>query len=143
MANEITGKTGLATLLSGTNTHTLNITGWSVDPTALEHRTDNTGGSGYSDRVTSILDCKFTINANIDAGDNLFDSPPAIIAGATLSTVKLYYQGTNSGYFSFPSAKVLGVPVESKVDDLTKWTINCANKGTFSYPTGTFTASVS
>jgi hypothetical protein len=141
MANEITGKTGLATVAQGTNTHTLNITGWSVTPNAMEHRTDNTGGNGYSDRVTSILDCKFTINANIDSQDNLFDTP-TIVAGANLIGLKLYLQGTNSGFFSIPLAKVTETPIESKVDDLTKWTITGANKGTFSYPTGTFTASV-
>jgi hypothetical protein len=143
MANEITGKTGCAVIGNGTNTATLNITGWSVDPNAMEHRTDNTGGNGFSDRVTSIRDCKFTITANYDAVANIFDGPPAVREGTTLSGVKLYLQGTNGAYWDFPVAKVLGIPMESKVDDLTKYTLNCANKGTFTAPSGTMTASVS
>lgn len=143
MANELTGKTGSCTITSGTNPATvLNITGWSVDPKATEHRTDNTGGSGFSDRITGIRDCTFTIEANYDAAANLFDDSPGIREGSTITTVKLYLQGTNNAYWSFPSAKVLGIPMTSKVDDLTKYTINCANKGTFSAPTGTFTASL-
>ena len=142
MANEVTGKTGLVTVANGTTTTTLNVTGWSVSPSAMEHRTDNTGGSGFSDRISSIIDCKFTVEANYDSVANVFVGPPVITAGATLTDVKLYMQGTNSGYFYFPSAKVLEVPLASKVDDLTKYTINGANKGTFSYPTGTFTASL-
>lgn len=134
---EFTGKEGSAMVGSTV----LEITGWSASPVASEHRTDDTGTAGYSDRVTGIRDCKFTIEINIDLATNLFDTP-AIVPGATLSSVKLFYQGTTGAHFDFPSAKVLETPVTSKVDDLTKMTITCANKGAFTMPTGTAVANV-
>jgi hypothetical protein len=127
---------------TGTNTQTLCINGWEVNPDAAEHRTDNTCDGGYSSRITGIHNCTFTITLPFDSTSNPLDSPPNLKYGQQINGVKLFLNGTASAFWSFPTARVTATPMASRVGDLTTITINGANNGTFSAPAGTFSASL-
>lgn len=138
------GALGSAQSVSGTNsavTHA--IDGWEVNPDAAEHRSDNTGDAGYSNRITGIHNCTFTITLSFDASSNPLDQPVNFKSGQDLNAVKLFLNGTSGAFWLFPTARVLATPMASRVGDgPTKITVNLGNKGTFSTPTGTFSASL-
>ena len=117
--------------------------GWTVDPQAAESRTDNTSDNGYSNRIVNMKDCKFTLEFDWDVSENLMSATPNLAIGTVLTNVKLFLDeaGSSTCYWSFPSAIVLSTPMQSKVGDTIKWTVNCANKGAFSPPSGTFVPS--
>jgi hypothetical protein len=130
-----TGNDGDATF-NGTE---LYITGWSVDNEAEEHDTTNTGGSGYGDLITGTKRLTATVDLNWDASINPMDNPPNLVAGATITTTKLYLDGKSSPYWLLPSAKVTRVNATSRVGSVTTFSVTIRSKGTFTPPTGTFT----
>lgn len=113
--------------------------GWNIDNDGEEKRTDSTAGNGYSDREVTMRDLKATIDGDWDASQNLLDDPPKFVVGQILTNVKLFLNGSTSPFWSLPSAIVLKVGNNAQVGDIVKYTINIANKGAFSPPTGTFT----
>lgn len=117
--------------------------GWSIDPTAAEHRTDNTCDNGFSSRITGILDCTFSISQDWDADNNPMDDPPGLYAGAVLADVNLILDSaaTTPPKWFFTEAVVLGTPMTNMVDALCHVDFNCANNGPFTRPTGSFTPS--
>jgi hypothetical protein len=139
MADFFTGISGFAYV--GTASSRVNVTGWEVSPEAAEHRTDDTASNGYATRILGIRNCTFSMTCNFDAANNYLESPESLGIGQTVNQVKLYLNGTAGTFWSFPTARVISTPMSSRVGDVTTVTINCANDGTFTAPTGTFTAS--
>jgi hypothetical protein len=133
--NYYTGKLGKVTV----NATDINVQGWSVDPTVDEHDVTSTRTGGYGGVIAGIKRLKFTVTLNWDAAANPLDNPPNLGAGSVVSTIKLYLNDTTSPFWSIPSAVVTGTPMEVKVNDDVKITINCTADGTFSKPTGNFT----
>jgi hypothetical protein len=114
--------------------------GWSIDPKVEEHRTDNTGGQGFSDRIGGINDCTFVIETDWDADANPMDDPPGLRAGNVLTNLRLHFdEEAASPYWSFPKAIILGTPVNCMIDAVCHITANGANKGIYYRPTGDFT----
>lgn len=135
--NFFSGKNGKVTV-NGTE---LLITGWKVEPEAERHDVTHTGSSGFGNIITSIKRAKFTIEMNWNAQQNPLDDPPNLVEGATITNVKCYLDGLTSPFWLFSSAKVLTNPVESKVGDVTKITVNCESDGSYTRPTGNFAPS--
>jgi hypothetical protein len=133
--NYFTGKLGKVTV----NATDINVEGWSVEPTVDEHDVTSTRTSGYGAVIPGIKRLKFTLNLKWDAAANPLDNPPNLRAGGTITTVKLYLNDTTSPFWSIPTAIVTGTPMEVKVADDVKITINCTADGTFTAPTGNFT----
>lgn len=127
----------------GVNAIVYNGKGWSVDPQGSETRVDNTSDNGYSDRIVSIKDCKFTLDFEWDTSVNLMSAAPTLVIGTVLTNVYLYldYAGSTTVAWYLPKAIVLTTPMTAKVGDAIKWTVTGANKGTFSPPSGSFTPS--
>lgn len=112
--------------------------GWSVDSSPAELRTDNTAGGGCSDRIIGTKDIKATIDMSWDASRNPFDTPIAFAAGTILTNLKLYLNGPTSPFYLLPKAIVLKDSVAAKVGELIKVSVDIANKGAFTRPTGNF-----
>lgn len=124
------------TTVNGTD---INGDGWSVDPTAERQDVTSTRTGGYRGVITGIRGATFTMTLSWDAAANPMDNPPSLKAGTTLTNVKLYLNDVTSPFWSFPIAKVLGTPMETKVGDTLKLTVNCESDGPFVEPTGNFT----
>jgi hypothetical protein len=133
--NYFVGKHGKA-LVGSTD---CNVEGWSVDHDADRIDVTSTRTAGYRGVITGVQGSTFTLTLSWDAAANPLDSPPALKAGTTLSTVKLYLNTVTSPYWSYPTAKVLKTSNESKVDTKTTITVSCEADGTFTPPTGNFT----
>lgn len=135
--NYFVGKDGKATV-AGVD---VNVEGWSVDPTADEHDVTSTRTAGFGGVITGVKRCKGVLTMSFDAAANPLDNPPALAIGTTVTSVKLYLNGTSNPYWDLPIIKVTGNPMESKVADVTKITINWTADGTFTDPTGNWSPS--
>jgi hypothetical protein len=124
--------------LNGTN-YTGND-GWSAEDAPTENRTDNTADAGFSNRIISGKNLEITLEQSWDASANPFDTPINLYPGAVLTNAKFYLNGTSSPFYLLPSAIVLSASVPAKVGDVVKCNVKIANKGTFTRPTGNFTA---
>ncbi len=124
--------------LNGTNY--VGNDGWEAEDAPQELRTDNTADAGYSNRIIGTKDLVITLTMNWDASADPFDTPINLYAGAVLTNAKFYLNGTSSPFYLMPSALVLSSPVSAKVGDKVSVTVKIANKGTFTRPTGNFTA---
>jgi hypothetical protein len=133
--NYFVGKDGKATV-NGTD---INVEGWSVSTAADRVDVTSTRTAGYRGIITGIKGLTFSLTLKWDAAANPLDNPPSLVPGTTLSTVRLYLNGTSSPYWSITSAKVLSVTNGSTVADATGLTVECEADGSFTAPTGNFT----
>ncbi len=115
--------------------------GWTVEESPTELRTDNTAGAGFSDRIIGSKDINVTIEQNWDASANPLDTPINLYPGSVLTNLKLFLNGASSPFWLLPSALVLSVSNPAKVNEKVTLSIKIGNKGTFTRPTGSFTAS--
>jgi hypothetical protein len=115
--------------------------GWQVDDNPTELRTDNTAGQGCSDRIIGSKDCVVTLEQNFDASANPFDTPYGFKTGTLLTNLKLYLNGPGTPFWLLPSAIVLSNSNVAKTNQKVTVTTKIGNKGTFTYPTGTWTPS--
>lgn len=123
----------------GAGAATVTAKAWNVEPDADELDVSNFEGAGYSDVIAGLINARITIELDLDgqAGANIWDTPPTLRPGTTLSTVRLYVNDTTGPSWLFSSALVLASPNNMNVKEAAKATIRLRAKGSFSYPTGT------
>lgn len=126
----LSAKNAKATINGSAFTHV----GWNVSVAGDVIDTTNTEGNGYQDQITGTVGITATVRAFWDAAANQHASPPNITFGATLTNAFLYTNGTNSSYWSMPSALVVDVKEMADVHDGIKLEFTMKSKGTFSYP---------
>jgi hypothetical protein len=80
-------------------TWTVNTTAETLDGMSME---DN----GAEHPVAGPVALEVTITSLTDLSQNPYAAPLNLVAGATLTDVRLYQSGTTSGYWSIPTAYV-------------------------------------
>jgi hypothetical protein len=130
------GKDGAATLASGTNTISLPITGWSVDPTTEIVRFRNSKTGNYSVKEGTFLDCTFSITIDHDFDENPFASPVSLAPGLLLTDVNLFLNGGTNGtsFWDFPEAITVGTPQTLEIEGKIVTTINAEASGAWNPP---------
>lgn len=118
--------------------NTLTAKQWTATPEADELDTTNFEGSGFYECIMGIKKLTVTIDFDVDSAQNHFDTL-GFTAGATVSTVKLYWQNTAGPYWDIPTARVKTAPNPMNVKEAGKASVTLICSGTFTSPTGTFT----
>lgn len=118
----------------GANT-ILNIKSQNADFTALLFDVTSTGSGGVRARISGLLDCKGTVNADFDLDQPPYGTPPTLLPGTL---------GIGSYYFSQPNNKFIQIPCiiekvhyESAVESEVKYSFDfsiASNAGLLVYP---------
>lgn len=110
---------------------------WTVSPESEELDTTNFEGIGFYECIGGTKKCNVTIELDDNGAANIFDGGGGgLTAGATLSTVKLYLNGTSSPFWLFPSLFIKSPSMDADVKSQMRDTIQAVGTGTFTYPTG-------
>ena len=118
--------------------NTLTAKQWTVTPEADELDTTNFEGAGFYEWITGIKKITITIDFDIDAAQNNY-SVLGLTAGATVSTLKLYWQNDSGPYWDVPTSRVKTAPNPMNVKEAGKCSVTLIGSGTFTAPTGNFT----
>lgn len=130
------------------NNQELCVEEWNVNVTAEEEDITNSCSKGFMEREYGVVSAEGTINAVWDAQLNIFSAnPPKIQAGLILSAT-LYIHSSDDllpdgPYFNFPKIGVRGVELTVPAKGKVIYVISFANVGTFDYPSGDVSSSVS
>lgn len=106
---------------------------WNVEPKDDGNDTTNFEGAGFGDSIGSIIDCDITLTFDYDSAAPQYETPPALMAGQTISNLLLYTNGVGSKKWTFPSARVKSSPMNAAVRDNLKGTCALVAKGSFSF----------
>ena len=111
---------------------------WTVEADGGDNDTSNFEGAGFTDTIGGLKGAVVTIEFDHDSSANMYAAPLSCTPGTTISSNLLYLNDTTSPFWSFPSALVLPGTMSADVSKNMAGTLKFKNKGTFSYPSGTF-----
>ena len=132
MSDILKGKIGRADV----GATTLEITGWSFEPTVEELDSTHTGSAGYGKVEDGVKRATLQISANWDADAHPTADPPNLVVGTKVSNIKLFLgDPADSNYVDIPSAMVTSKPVSSDTGSLVTWQCNLRVDGTWTEPT--------
>jgi hypothetical protein len=126
------GKTGTGTV-NGTE---VPLTDWAVDSSATIVQFINSKTGNYPKREATFRDLTGNFGIDFDFDANLFASPLSILAGVTVTNIKLYLNGTAGLYWGIASAVIQGTPQSLSVDGKIITRVNFATDGTVTAPGG-------
>lgn len=109
---------------------------WTATPRGDDLDTTNAEGGGYTDQINGCEGLDVSIKGFWDSAQNPTDSPLALTRGATVSTVRIYLNGTSGPNWYMASAYVQACSNPNKVRGRVDFECTLQSKGTFSYPTG-------
>src|SRR5262245_49631337 len=93
---------------------------WQVTPKVDALDTTSFEDAGYGNCTAGIKDCDITLEFDYDSSAPQYSNPPNIFAGATLTNVLLYTNGTSSAKWTFASSLVVDSACDAAVRDVIK-----------------------
>lgn len=99
----------------------------------------NFESGGYHECIGGVRKVTVQMDGDFNAAENMFDSPPLITDGDTISLVRLYLNGTDGPYWSIPTLLVRSVSNSAEVRGTVTFSISGTGSGVFVLPTGAAT----
>lgn len=112
----------------------LTVKGWDVQIEAAELDVTHMESAGYHEAIAGIRKMSVTINCDDDGAANLFDA--GWTAGANLTGVRLYLNGTSGPYWALTTFFLRSPQQRADVQQTMSNTFTGVASGTFTYPTG-------
>jgi hypothetical protein len=91
---------------------------------------------GFSDYLAGMRKAEYTLSGWYDAQQNMWDPPVGLQDGAIISNVRLYDNGLNSPYWSFPTSIIRSAKQTADVKDFMRFDITGVAKLAYYYPSG-------
>lgn len=90
----------------------------------------------FADYTFGLQEAEVQVEAIWDANADPHANPPNIIAGGTITNLKLFLDKVNfaSRCWTFPSFQIFTVTVDAEVRGIVKYTFTGKNKGAYTYP---------
>ena len=109
---------------------------WSCKIKVDELDITNFETSGYADYIGGVIEAEVDCDIQWNSSAHPTSNPPNLVAGATITNLKLYLDLANlhGAFFLFPSFLILDCSAEAEARGILRFTFRGKNKGTFSYP---------
>lgn len=114
----------------------LKLKKWSVKDRSEDQDTTNFESGGYEEGIGGVTGADVTFSGDWNAGQNPFDSPPALIPGTIITNCYLYINKLETQFYLFANLRIIDCTIATEVPG--KATYECSAKadGTFTRPTG-------